>query len=248
MASLSGGAVVALMHQAGFPESAWRVGAAIAYAESSWKTELTNQNSDSHSSTDYGLWQINDYWHPTEMSLGDWRRPSDNTRMAKKIYDKTGQHGRWNSWVTYENGTYEQYLSKADQAIQEHRMKHREHGESATGPSTAADEELSGETGTFSTASTNAGFGEATETLANAVEIMTNKDTWIRIGMATGGLALIGIGIVLIIKDLPGVKKAAGLATDLLPQTKALKAIGGKKKKRGSSAKKQSTNETNQNS
>lgn len=82
---------------------------AIALAESGGITDNTNHNSDAHGSTDYGVWQINDYWNASILRSGDWRNPADNARMAKMVYDQQG----YKAWSVFKSGKYSQYLSQA---------------------------------------------------------------------------------------------------------------------------------------
>lgn len=82
---------------------------AIALAESGGITDNTNHNSDAHRSTDYGVWQINDYWNASILRSGDWRNPADNARMAKMVFDQQG----YQAWSVFKSGKYSQYLSQA---------------------------------------------------------------------------------------------------------------------------------------
>lgn len=82
---------------------------AIALAESGGNTDVVHHNSDSHSTTDYGVWQINDYWNPVIFRSGDWRNPADNARMAFAIYQEQG----FRAWSVFKSGRYSEYLSQA---------------------------------------------------------------------------------------------------------------------------------------
>ena len=69
-------------------------------------------------STDYGLFQINDYWHDKEAQDTIWNQyihPKDMSSMeqvsyAKSLYDKEG----WDVWAAYDNGSYKKYLDWTD--------------------------------------------------------------------------------------------------------------------------------------
>lgn len=102
---------------AGFTGQDLTIAVAVAYAESSHRPHLTNQNTDKHRSVDYGLWQINAYWHPDEMKMGDWGSPWTNARMAHSIWSQPGKHGRWNSWVTYKRGLHTKHMGTAAAAV-----------------------------------------------------------------------------------------------------------------------------------
>lgn len=69
-------------------------------------------------STDYGLFQINDYWHNEEAQDAIWNQyipPKDMSSMeqinyAKSLYDKEG----WDVWEAYNNGAYSEFLDWTD--------------------------------------------------------------------------------------------------------------------------------------
>lgn len=85
------------------------IAVAVALAESGGDPTATNQNTDQHRSTDYGLWQINGYWHP-EYSKEELLTPGGNARAMAEI-SKNGTD--WSQWVTYTSGRYEQYMEVA---------------------------------------------------------------------------------------------------------------------------------------
>ena len=84
--TLNGVHVAQVAAAAGFAGPDLTIAVAVAYAESSHRPHLTNQNTDKHRSVDYGLWQINGYYHPEQMATGDWGNPWDNGRMAFSIW------------------------------------------------------------------------------------------------------------------------------------------------------------------
>lgn len=102
---------------AGFAGQDLTVAVAVAYAESSHRPGLTHQNTDSHRSIDYGLWQINGYYHPEQMATGDWSNPWDNAEMAYSIWSTPGRYGSWSSWVTWKKGAHEKYMGMAETAV-----------------------------------------------------------------------------------------------------------------------------------
>lgn len=76
---------------------------AIAGAESGWNTTAKSPTDD------WGLFQINKYYHQELFREYTWYNPLDNTRMAFAVWKS--QHYR--AWTTYTSGAYEQYLDQA---------------------------------------------------------------------------------------------------------------------------------------
>lgn len=85
---------------------------AIAFGESGGNPQSVNHNTDKHRSTDFGLWQINDYWNPEILASGSWSNPADNARMAYAIYKQQG----WGAWYAYKNGSYLAHMPRAKAA------------------------------------------------------------------------------------------------------------------------------------
>merc|ERR1719223_1636263 len=81
---------------------------AVAMAESGGSCSARNVNSDSHSSVDRGLWQINDYWHP-ECSDSCAYDCSCNAGCAVNVWQSSG----WTAWATYKNGLHTKYMNDA---------------------------------------------------------------------------------------------------------------------------------------
>jgi hypothetical protein len=103
---------------AGFTGPDLTIAVAVASAESSHRPHLTNQNTDKHRSVDYGLWQINGYYHPEQMATGDWANPWDNARMAHSIWEESQSWGGgWGSWVTWKKGLHTKYMAEATAAV-----------------------------------------------------------------------------------------------------------------------------------
>ncbi|AHI00938.1 hypothetical protein GCM10010174_14370 [Kutzneria viridogrisea] len=102
-----------LAKQAGFTEEDLVIAVAVALAESSgWtKAVLVNENC----TTDRGLWQINDYWHPevTEKQAFD---PPTNVRVAYQIFMESQN---WKPWSTFESGAYKENMDTAREAVKE---------------------------------------------------------------------------------------------------------------------------------
>jgi cell wall-associated NlpC family hydrolase len=88
---------------------------AIAGAESGWNPDATHYNNDDHASIDYGIWQVNGYWHKDLLAMGSWRKAEDNAMMARKVYDDAG--GSWSPWSTQDSGAWKAYEDRARQAV-----------------------------------------------------------------------------------------------------------------------------------
>lgn len=82
---------------------------AVALAESGGNPRATHQNSDRHRSVDYGLWQINGYWHP-QYDKGQLLDPAYNARAMAAI-SKNGTD--WTPWATVANGRYRDKIDVA---------------------------------------------------------------------------------------------------------------------------------------
>lgn len=109
--------VAQVAQAAGFTGPDLTFAVAVAYAESSHRPSLTNQNTDKHRSVDYGLFQINGYYHPEQMAMGDWQNPWTNARMAHSIWSQSGANGRWSSWVAWKKGRHEKHMGVARAAV-----------------------------------------------------------------------------------------------------------------------------------
>ena len=99
----------------------WGTGPYASEFEKSSKEEFPTtdpKEDDVVESTDYGLFQINDYWHDEEAQDTIWNQyihPKDMSSMeqvsyAKSLYDKEG----WDVWAAYDNGSYKKYLDWTD--------------------------------------------------------------------------------------------------------------------------------------
>jgi hypothetical protein len=102
-----GGSVAKAAYSAGFRGNDLVIAVAVSHAESGWNPTATNANSNG--SIDYGLWQINSV-HAALLSHGNWRDPDFNASVAFQIWSEA--HG-WAPWVTFWDGSYEQYMGVA---------------------------------------------------------------------------------------------------------------------------------------
>lgn len=101
-------AIALAAQQAGFGDNT-ATAVAVALAESGGN-ELATNTKNANGSTDYGLWQINSV-HAADLKGGDWRKPSDNAKMAYAVYSRAGQ--KWTPWVAYNNGRYKMFEARA---------------------------------------------------------------------------------------------------------------------------------------
>lgn len=107
MSILSPAQMAGYLKAAGFTGSQVVIMTAIGSAESGGDTLITHRNSDG--STDHGVWQINDHANADVFSLGDWRNPADNARMAYTIYKRQG----YQAWSVFNSHAYTSHLGSA---------------------------------------------------------------------------------------------------------------------------------------
>jgi hypothetical protein len=86
---------------------------AVALAESQGWTKAVLINTDC--SHDRGVWQINSRWHG-EVSDDQAFNPSTCAQAAARI---SSNGNDWTPWTTYDNGAYNQYMSRARTAAQQ---------------------------------------------------------------------------------------------------------------------------------
>lgn len=103
--------------QAGFPASSMVTAVAIALAESSCDPNKTNKNGSSgdcpNGSTDRGLWQINDCYHP-EVNEACAFDAACNAKAALAI---SSGGTNWSPWAAYNNGAYKHHIDEAQAAV-----------------------------------------------------------------------------------------------------------------------------------
>ena len=86
---------------------------AVALAESQGWTKAVLINTDC--SHDRGVWQINSRWHG-EVSDDQAFNPTTCAQAAARI---SSNGNDWTPWTTYNNGAYNQYMSRARTAAQQ---------------------------------------------------------------------------------------------------------------------------------
>lgn len=164
--------IAAYAKAAGFTQTQMVVMTAIGFAESSGDTTATHRNSNG--STDYGVWQINSV-HSKLLSNHNWKNPLDNAKMAHSIFKSQG----YGAWSSYNSGSYRKFLQSATQ-----------------GASFAAGHKLDDIIGDAANAVKDAvpGLSE----ISSAVAILTDPNTWKRIGEIAGGALLLILGFAML--------------------------------------------------
>lgn len=173
------------------PDTDGPVMIAIALAESGGVTDrISGANADTWHSHDKGLWQINDHWHADLLKMYQWDNADDNFRMAVIIYSNAGN--KFTPWSTWKNGAYAAFMPRAAIAWGK--------------PDTSATQ-----TNPVSNAANNT--YSAVTSVADLISTLTKAATWVRVGMALGGLILLLIAIAPMLKGKLGdVGKVAELA------------------------------------
>lgn len=110
--TLSPQQVARIASRAGFRGSDLVIAVAVSAAESARTSDLTNLNTNG--STDYGLFQINSI-HQAILAHGHWDNPNDNAVMAYQIFTEAGSN--WSPWVTFNTGSYRQFMDEAQAAV-----------------------------------------------------------------------------------------------------------------------------------
>lgn len=182
MTTLSAAQIAQYAYQAGFRNTAagqdLTLAVAVALAESGGQTNATHRNSDSRKTTDYGVWQINSYWHRDLIARGNWSDPAYNAKMAFII--KTTRGG-WTQWSTFNSGSFFKHMPaaiKAAEAVQNGQPDTVVNPPNATLPATDMDGDGNG--------------------LEDAVKKITDPHTYIRLAMAVTGALLLLLGLVML--------------------------------------------------
>jgi hypothetical protein len=102
----TGAALAAKAAQAaGFTGADLVTAVAVAGAESGYRPTARNSIGAS------GLWQILESAHRDLWSMGDWRDPAVNARMAFSVWKAAGRS--WRPWTTWTGGSYARYMPTA---------------------------------------------------------------------------------------------------------------------------------------
>lgn len=191
--------IASAMSAAGWPASQIPTGVAVAFAESGGNPNATNRNNNG--STDHGLFQINSI-HKATLASGNWANPTDNARMALKVYKEAGNS--WRPWVAYKSGSYRKFVTAAA-------------GVDTTGNSSDPAKDFADGFGSI------AGLASPT-TLVGSLGFIGDQAFWQRFGIGLLGVALIIVGVIIVfrepatevIKNIHPVGRAATIAKGAL--------------------------------
>lgn len=197
---------------AGFSGEAIATITAIALAESSGNIYAHNAIPPDNS---YGLTQINMLG-----AMGPERRkrygltsndqlfdPVTNMRAA---YDISSQGKNWRPWSTYTAGNYRLYLARARKAAGSPS------GDLPPIGRTPADQ---------------IGISDGIDSAGKAVDFLSAWQTWARAGMIIGGGILVLVALTVMSGTTSRLGAAVNTATDILPQTRGIKAAANAVKK-----------------
>jgi len=202
---LSDSQIAGAAKSAGFSGEAVAIITAIALAESSGNMYAHNPIPPDDS---YGLTQINmlggmgperrkRYGLTSNDQLFD---PVTNMRAA---YDISGKGTNWRPWSTYTSGAYRLYLNRARTAA----------------GSSAGDIPTAGGGG-----ATQIGLSDGIDSFGKAADFLTAWQTWARAGMIVGGAILVIVALSIMSGTTAKVSAAVNTATDIIPQTRGIKA------------------------
>lgn len=190
MTTLSAREIAGVARAAGFGKTPkmWQTAVAVALAESSGRADVVNAIGAT------GLWQINQpVWvrsHPNWSK--EWLKNPRNNASAAYIISNRGTN--WTPWVAYTSGAYKVHWIAAGQAIDDPTdITH--------------DTQIPGNKGTPFQDSTLGG-------IVSFGDMLSNPDTWIRLGLFLAGSVLLVIGLFKATGDnqLSGTTKALASA------------------------------------
>lgn len=197
MAVVSAAAMASALAAAGVPTAAIPIGVAIGFAESGGNTTATHQNSDAHASVDYGVWQINGYWHPELFSRYKWSDLNDNAKMAAIVYEQADNS--WSPWSTFKGGQYQKFMGTASAASS---------GVTSSGATGAA----SGATVDATALGLVDNTSAALTALNDFFTVLSSPDMWRRIAIGLAGVLLVVAGVIVVFRrPISTVAKTAAL-------------------------------------
>lgn len=187
---------------AGLPDPAkW---AAIAMAESSGDPARVNNIGC------VGLWQINQpVWvgqHP-KWTTSWLKDPMHNAMAAKVVYDAQGL----GAWEGYTNGNWKKFYKKGSGAV----PADFDWGD-IFGPPTGDDFQRGWDAGQGVGDQLLGPFGDIADFAAKAGNWISNPHNWVRVGYVVGGTLVALIGVQMLVREIPAVKKAQGMATSFV--------------------------------
>lgn len=203
MAVVSDQTIAAAALAGGFPRDKVATAVAVALAESGGNATATNRNANG--STDYGLWQINSV-HSADLASGDWRDPTANARMAFAVYSRQG----WAAWYAWRNGRHLAFMGRGQLAA----INANANG--AVFPIPTPD------IPTPDVPNPVEGAKEVLSTLDKILDVLGDKNFWIRAGMFAAGA-------LILVAAIYGIFKSMGGETRVTEVAKVVTNSGGKK-------------------
>lgn len=203
--TISDAAIAGYAKAAGFSGNALVIAVAVALGESSGNIYAHNPVGLDDS---YGLWQIN-----MKGNLGPARRKQfglksntelfDPAKNAKAAYAISNGGKSFGPWSVYTTGKYLGYMSRARKA--------------------AGNPDTSGGTPGIQPAGITDVF-EWPGQITNFFEFVTDPVTWLRFGMILAGGGMLLVALFKLSGQAEKAGKIVDTATDLLPQTRGIKA------------------------
>lgn len=198
MTTLTDGQIAALAASQGLTGRALVVSVAVALTESGGRTDALGPSTKWGRAV--GVWQI--------MPLAG--RPSTSQLMdanvnAQQMYKISSGGKNWGPWEAYTNGSYLRFWSRAQKAA---------NNPSAVPPTSGSGVEQ---------ASLNP--LDWAEGAGNFFKLMTDPNTWLRVGMVLGGGIILAIGLFMLTGQADRLGQAAGMAVDFIPGGKVLKGV-----------------------
>lgn len=189
----------------------------IAMAESSGRTDATNQNDNG--TTDRGLWQINDV-HDDKMPGADRYDPEVNAQLMAQI---SSGGTNWQPWSTFNSGASLDHLGPVMEALGGTVLTPN----GGAGAGSGAGNGLTYENAGFLDGAkdlTNK-FGAGLDAIERFFRIITSVEGWIRILKVYVGAVLVVGGLVLVMVTTSTGKSAVSAAVTVLPGGKAVKTV-----------------------
>lgn len=199
--------------QGGFPENVIAEAVAVSIAENQSGDVGAIGGPNPDGSYDYGIWQINEKWHPDLFQRFPQWWSVANASMAKEVWAQAGNS--FEPWSTWKAGKHKAYLSRGEAAA-----KSAGGNTSQSDPNTEWD--IPGISDTIdaiaAVAETLRGIGNGIKAAAGAVfktgVWAANPNNWERVALVVAGGGLLIVGTTLLLKPLvqPIAKEAAKLA------------------------------------
>lgn len=200
--------------QGGFPDNVIAEAVAVSIAENHSGDIGAIGGPNPDGSYDYGMWQINEKWHPELfVRFPQWWSVS-NASMAKEVWAQAGNS--FSPWSTWKHGDHKAYMGRGEAAAKASPWG----GTGSSDPNTEWN--IPGVTDTVdaiaAVAETLRGIGNAIKTGAGVVFKASvwgaNPNNWERVALVVAGGGLLIVGTTLLLKPIlqPVAKEALKLA------------------------------------